>query len=395
MKFFNHPDWRIGKLMLCSFGGWPYQSQHSRRILNFISIFTVQSIFVPEIFRLTRIWNSMEMIVECVPMISLHIVANIKMFNCIINLNKVKVLLEHIERYYQSDLCESELRILYKDRHNHKKVISVYVFYIYSIAVVFASIPVLSKVQDLISPLNESRPKVYLYPAEYFVDQDKYSTYIYIHGYMALPITMTLCTAYDFLYSACGHHVCSMFKIAGNRLKHIIDNKIVWSKNESLDHSNRQDEVYKSLIECVKMHKFILNYVDCYQKTFSDSLFLVIGVNMLALCITSLQSLITMNQFHDAVSYIVFAFGQLIHLFLLNYQGQNIINHSENFYNDAYQTNWHEFSKKSRKLFILIVMRSSEFSVIRAGKIYVMSSDSFSNVLKTAMSYLMVLNSLR
>ncbi|XP_044578502.1 odorant receptor 9a-like [Cotesia glomerata] len=394
MVFFNNPDWRMGKLLLCSFGAWPSQSYRTRRFLSISTIFIVQSIFVLEIIKLVTVWNSIEMVTECLPMLSLHIVANIKMSNCLINLKKIKVLLNHIESDYQSDLSKSEVRTLLHDRHFHKKIITVYVIYIYAIAGAFAAIPAITKLLDILVPLNESRPKQFFYQAEYFVNQDEYSTYIYIHGYLTLPFPMTICVAYDFLYSACGHHVCSMFKITGDRLKNI-DNISLAEGENFFKNSDQQDKIYKSLIECIKMQKLILSYIDCYERIFSISLFLVVGVNMFSLCFTSLQSLIIVNQLSDAFSYMFYAFGELVHLFLLNYQGQNIINHSENFYNSAFQANWHNFSLKSKKLYILIIMRSSDFAAIRAGKLIIMSSNSFSSILKTSVSYLMVFNSLR
>lgn len=55
----------------------------------------------------------------------------------------------------------------------------------------------LPKLLDKINPLNETRPKIYLYKTEYFVDQDEYYKEILIHAYLTVPLSVGVIIYFD------------------------------------------------------------------------------------------------------------------------------------------------------------------------------------------------------
>lgn len=67
---------------------------------------------------------------------------------------------------------------------------------------------------DIVIPLNESRPRELLFPAEYFIDQQKYFYVIIIHIFMGLFFigTSVIATESFSLANAC--HAFGLFKIA-------------------------------------------------------------------------------------------------------------------------------------------------------------------------------------
>lgn len=71
------------------------------------------------------------------------------------------------------------------------------------------------KAMDLLSPLNESRPILTIYPTEYLIDPVKNEIPILIHAYFISPIPSTIIVGFDALYCNCVSHACSMFEIVG------------------------------------------------------------------------------------------------------------------------------------------------------------------------------------
>lgn len=79
----------------------------------------------------------------------------------------------------------------------------------------FMGMPLVPKVLDYILPLNESRPIIFLYEAEYFVDRRAYQNWILIHSYLVTPLPATIVVAFDSLYFHFAEHACSLFSIVG------------------------------------------------------------------------------------------------------------------------------------------------------------------------------------
>lgn len=63
--------------------------------------------------------------------------------------------------------------------------------------------------------LNESRPHELLFPAEYFVDQQKYFYVIIIHAFMGFFFLGTSVIATESFSLANASHAFGLFKIAG------------------------------------------------------------------------------------------------------------------------------------------------------------------------------------
>lgn len=97
----------------------------------------------------------------------------------------------------------------------------IYVFhlfltvYSYTILITFLSIPLIPIVLNVMIPLNESRPLIYVYEAEYGIDKDKYYYPILLHNYAACTVNIMIVTSVDTMYIVCVLHACSLFEIVG------------------------------------------------------------------------------------------------------------------------------------------------------------------------------------
>lgn len=72
----------------------------------------------------------------------------------------------------------------------------------------------MSMLLDIALPLNESRPRELVFPAEYFIDQQKYFYIISIHGTIGLFFIATSSLATETFSLESAYHSYGLFKIA-------------------------------------------------------------------------------------------------------------------------------------------------------------------------------------
>lgn len=68
---------------------------------------------------------------------------------------------------------------------------------------------------DFVDPLNETRPKEYIYEAEYGVDPDKYYWFILAHSYIMTIVLVKMVSQAVTIYILLVEHACALFEVVG------------------------------------------------------------------------------------------------------------------------------------------------------------------------------------
>ncbi|XP_057334181.1 uncharacterized protein LOC130673241 [Microplitis mediator] len=397
MEVFDCMQWRTTKKLMSALGAWPFQPVIQQKILGALFYFIIQSIYVLEILKLMVVWGNLTEILDCLPIFVYHTMVQVKMSNFLLNLKKwvfnlqAKILLSKVKSDWESNLDDSEMNVLRNNERFHKIMMDIYSSGLSSIAVSYAVVPLVPIFLDIVNPLNETRPKVLPFPTEYFVDIEKNFYALYTHALIVTPITFIYFLAFDSLYAGLVQHACSMFTIIGRRLEQLtVDENISIEKN-----SMNEENGLKSLVICIKMHKEILWFAELLEENFSNHFFLLLGTIVLGLTFIGFQFVVLATEAGEKIRCVWCGTGQIIHLFFLSYFGQKLINHSEFIYKSICTAKWYNYSKKMKLLIIMMLMRGKEVSTITAGKIYIMSVENFSTVMKTSMSYFTVLTSVQ
>jgi len=79
----------------------------------------------------------------------------------------------------------------------------------------FASIALIPRILDIVFPLNTSRPIVLVYPAYYFVNEEKYFYYIFCHMLIIGELGLTGLVAHDCMLFVYIEHLCGLFAVIG------------------------------------------------------------------------------------------------------------------------------------------------------------------------------------
>lgn len=66
---------------------------------------------------------------------------------------------------------------------------------------------------DYFIPLNETRPRRLVYAAKYPVDEEKYLSWVLIHGSITSLCNMTVIFSCESMFAVTTQHVCSLFAI--------------------------------------------------------------------------------------------------------------------------------------------------------------------------------------
>ncbi|KAG8037041.1 hypothetical protein G9C98_004363, partial [Cotesia typhae] len=106
-------------------------------------------------------------------------------------------------------------------------------------------------------------------------------------------------------------------------------------------------------------------------------------------------TVIKLNQTNEALNYGAFTMGSIFHLFYSSFQGQILITQSEKVFYSVYTCDWYNLPNYHQKLLNIILLKSVKPFTVSAGKLYILSMDTFSIVLKNAMSFFTVLSSMR
>nr|WGO81828.1 olfactory receptor 162 [Microplitis mediator] len=392
MDVFDSTQWKTTKKLMSALGAWPFQPVIQQKTLGALFYFIIQSIYVVEILKLIVVWGNLTETLDCLPVFVYHSMVQVKMSNCLLNLKKAKILLSKVKRDWESNLDDSEIKILCNDGRIHKIIMDIYSSGLSSVAVIYTVVPLVPIFLDIVVPLNETRPKILPYPTEYFVDIENNFYALYTHGFIVTPIALFYFLAFDSLYAGLVQHACSMFTIVGRRLEKLTaDQNIINIKRNSINEENG----IKSLVICIKMHKEILRFAQLLEENYSNYFFLLLGTIVLGLTVTGFQFVVLATEFGEKIRCLWYGTGQIIHLFFLSYLGQKLIIHSEFINESICAAKWYNYPRKMKLLIILMLMRGKIVSTITAGKIYVMSVENFSSVMKTSMSYFTVLTSVQ
>ncbi|XP_066597167.1 uncharacterized protein [Prorops nasuta] len=116
----------------------------------------------------------------------------------------------------------------------------------------------LTKILDLIIPLNQSRPLILPFNDDYFIDQEKYYYLILIHANLTVLVIITFFVANETIFCVHIHHIYGMLAVLGYRLEFIIPNL-------KLDSKNQTNPYYDSISWCIQCHQETLDYFSNWQ----------------------------------------------------------------------------------------------------------------------------------
>ncbi|KAF3054296.1 Odorant receptor 156 [Nylanderia fulva] len=388
MQFFDGRHYRINKVLLSCIGQWPYQTKRSSNAIIAIIVSLAGTQFVAKVCGLLSI-KDVDMFIDSLSPLVVDIGCGVKLITCILKAKQIRALFDQIQSDWQWLMTSTHIKILNHYAEIGRLFTIIYASAFYSALVLFMLVPL----QPLLlhsSSNDTARPL--LHQVEYYIDMDKYYFPILIHGYAAAIIFVSIAIAADTMYVIMIQHVCGLFKIIGQELENII-------KEDSLEinlvPSIKDDKPYKNIIKSINAHKNALRFTNLIEATFSQMFLTVAGFNMLIMSMTGVTAVTNMDKPEEFLRQITFACALLVHLFFESFPAQSLINHSASIHTNLTNIAWYQTSFRTRKILIFMIMKTREPCVLTAGKMFVISMDTFSTIVRTSVSYFTMLRSMQ
>ncbi|XP_029663213.1 putative odorant receptor 85d [Formica exsecta] len=241
---------------------------------------------------------------------------------------------------------------------------------------------VVSEIYSLL-PTNETYTARYLFRLEHVLDVDKYFNLLMLHGIISVFYIVSVPIAVDSMFVLCIQHACALFEGIKYKIQHIRGSDFVTLKPNIMD-----DEAFHVIIDCIKLYKRALKFSDLLSSTFETCFFFLLGNVVIALSFNA-------AELDEIIRIVAANMGQLLHIFYLSFMSQRLIDHSSGLQEAIYSCEWYKISLRSRQLLRFTLMRVIKPCQIKAGKIYVMSMENFSSILKVSVSYFTMLTSMQ
>ncbi|XP_025074148.1 odorant receptor 49b-like [Pogonomyrmex barbatus] len=341
---------------------------------------------LPQIVYLFKNANELDKMLELMPTLTGTVICIMKVISLTYNVEKFKMLLRQTCEDWDSLLTIEETQILTRYAENSRKFTLLYSICVIGFVCCYAFLPLIEPILDIISPLNETRPRKMQHSMDYVVlDLEKHYYLILLNTYLGYIVCLMIAVATDTMYVVMVVHICGMYNILCNRLE-----KITTYDNYTYQH----DEIGRRVRHCIQLHKRIKLFIETMESTFALFLLFDIGGGFLLHTSSCIMIVIRIGS-SEIVRYVALVIMQSCRLFFNSWAGQQVIDHSLEVSIAAYKAVWYNISVKTQKLLILLIARSQKPTQITMAKLYIINLQGFSTVMRTSVSYCTVMISLR
>ncbi|XP_011155704.2 odorant receptor 13a [Solenopsis invicta] len=147
----------------------------------------------------------------------------------------------------------------------------------------------------------------------------------------------------------------------------------------------------------IEKHNRIISFCENIKTLFSFIALMQVVWNTLVICCLGFCIIIS---FHNKTGIFVLVKPVLAYIavmteaFIVCFAGEHLSLKSELITNAIYELLWYDMSPRYGKIILFIIMRSQKRLTITAGKMMIMSFETFTNIMKASVSYMSVLNAL-
>ncbi|CAL7935958.1 unnamed protein product [Xylocopa violacea] len=286
---------------------------------------------------------------------------------------------------------EEELYMLDAMNEKGRKLASFYGKTLTMFMSVYLFLPLYHPFMDIISPLNETRPRQHIYKVNYlFFDEFEYFYTVYLHLASNAALVVFVLIGIDTLYINIIYHACGLFAVCGYRVIKTTENYVAQKFEAGTDMSG-----YEDFKRCVTLHHEALRYYNVLDNTCRNLYLVQMGINMILISVTAVKLIMYLEQLDQAIRSAMFLAGQQFHLYIISLPGQKLLDQSSELSNQIYASSWYETSVVIQKLLHTMQIRSSRSSILTAAGLYEMKIESFGITVKTCVSYCTMFLSLR
>ncbi|XP_011305701.1 odorant receptor 82a isoform X2 [Fopius arisanus] len=379
--FWDHPYYRLVKLLATVTGTWPRQSLKEIIMYRF-AIFVVVVIQVtPQIVAFWKYRDNMEIILETISPFIIDLALTVKFMNAWWFFKRSTYLLEQIRENWNIFPRNNGRYMLHYHSEFARKLSLVYLAGVYMAGIVFSTEPLQQRALSLLLHTNITAPNRFSMPMDFgSINLDVWYYPLFLMSGVCIIIIITVIGSCDLMFLMYAEHACGLFKGLGYAIIHLPPH----------DPKDRVDYGFEYMRKCAIIHRRVIDFAEDIKDIFMWSFLGIIGLNMIIISVTAVQVMINLKSMEKIVKFILFVSMQMVHLFVECFVAQRLMDASFELTESLTNANWYNASRKTQRLIPIMLMRSQNPIILTAGKIIVMNMNTYAVVLKTAASYFTV-----
>ncbi|XP_076678403.1 odorant receptor 13a-like [Andrena cerasifolii] len=195
-------------------------------------------------------------------------------------------------------------------------------------------------------------------------------------------------------------HLASQFRILQYRLTnmHVVTNHEKQMESASKDPAKNAVTYYAMFKRCVKQHQMLIEFSYHLERVFT---LIVLGQVLLFSILMCLDGYLVLMDDAPTTKRLIFVFhitGCMCQLLMFTYSCDCLVQESTAVASAVYSAPWSLLSmskdgKELRKDMVLVIMRSRVPCCLTASGFFIVSLETYTRVLSTAVSYFTLLNS--
>ncbi|CAG4935342.1 unnamed protein product [Colias eurytheme] len=194
---------------------------------------------------------------------------------------------------------------------------------------------------------------------------------VYLFSISSGFICVLYFTTVDGLYFIMTTHIYSHFTILSEEIKGL------------------EPDTSYLLKEIIRKHQYILKLSQDLEDIFTAPNLFNVLVGSLEICALGFN--LTMGEWAQIPGVVLFLFSVLLQILMISVFGENIMRESSKIGQSAYFCNWYNMDQKSKKIILLLMLRSNKPQMLTAYKFSVISYQSFTKIISTSWSYFTIL----
>ncbi|XP_011861308.1 PREDICTED: odorant receptor 63a-like [Vollenhovia emeryi] len=393
MEFPEDSYFKLNRVVLSAIGLWPYDDFKVRHFRFLLSLLIIISFISPQLLKLLISEYSLDLFLNmfCYNIIFVMLCAKYISFYAI--LKNIKEFRDRVRNNWDALKDNQEIEIICK-HENRGKVFTIFIIVLsYTVISLYIFLQCTSVLLDIVMPLNESRPRELIFPAEYFIDQQKYFYILTIHVLMGLFFIATSAIATESFSLANALHAFGLFNIASYRMKNIL---IGINRQRDICLNKEYAISCNKIIAAVDFHRRAIEFSELLKESFGPMyLILFMGcVCSAGVGLSNLSRIIMMEkEIVSVVKYSACIILTITGLALANYAGQEFINCDTDVYRAICNTKWYNASLKTQKLVLFLIQKTTKCYKVDAGGMFSPCLEGLATALSMSVSYFMVLHS--
>ncbi|RLU23641.1 hypothetical protein DMN91_003847 [Ooceraea biroi] len=380
-RFFNS-----NRLLLVAFGLWPDEETIFARFQATLCCSLLISSIVFQFSRFFIAECNFDFIVRIFSSTSFFVVLTVPAILFWIHLKTIKRVLNQLQYVYDRLKDRNEIAIYDKYGYIGKQITTLVIIGLVCTLCGNSVIVYWSYVFDIVVPKNESYTiRTMQFVTKYFKISEKYYFLVLVHLNAACSTGLIILVGTGTMLFSYFKHVCGMFEIASYRIEQAMAIELL----HNFDIKNRI-VICRKMICAIDIQRQAMEFTKYFISSIEGSCFIMILTTVVCLSCNLFQIFqieSPMEEVEQVLLHLSAVSFVLTILFLSNYVGQEVTDHSNHVYVITYNVSWYLAPLHIQKLILFLLERSNKVFSLNVGGLFTASLECFATLISASMSY--------